>query len=216
MPGEKSLSRISIDRVSAALGLGKKEAAYFANLLLFNDAQTSEEKQHYFDHLLSSHKSNKALLLRNDQYEYFGTWYLPVLREVVTYLPFDEDYEVLSASLTPPISPREARAGVKLLVRLGLIRREGALYVQTDAVVTTDNEIKSLAVQQFQRKGMELVFAALSAPASVRDISTLTFSTTAAGFAEVNEAVVAFRKRLIEVMLRHTPADRARIWLRAY
>ncbi len=63
----------------------KKNVDYFKALVYFNNEKSLNKKSRFFEILQSTHQSNKSVLLRNDQFEYFKHWYCAVLREVSAY-----------------------------------------------------------------------------------------------------------------------------------
>jgi uncharacterized protein (TIGR02147 family) len=208
LQGEKALSGASIGRVAKALELQKKERDYFKALVIFNNEKSLNKKNQYFENLQSAHQSNKAVLLRSDQFEYFNKWYLAVLREVAAYIDFKDDFKKLGALLDPPISAKEAKQGVDLLQRLNLLKKIEGGYAQTDVSVTTGDEVQNIAVANFQRATSDLCKRAITRMGSEQEISTLTFGTSEVGFKEIQSEIRAFRKKLICLIEAHKPLDR--------
>ena len=205
LKGEKALSGPSIGRVARALDLQKKERDYFKALVLFNNEKSLEKKNRYFKDLQSAHQSNKAILLRKDQFEYFQKWYCPVLREVAVYCDWKKDFRKLGSLLDPPISAKEAKQGVELLLRLNLLKKQDGAYVQTAAAITTGDEVRNIAVADFQRKTSDLSRRAIARFGNQQEISTLTFGTNETGFKEIQSEIRAFRKKLISMIAAHGP-----------
>ncbi len=208
MKGEKSLSRASIYPVALALNLGKKDRDYFGLLVFFNDAKTGEEKNFFFSQLKSLNKDSRSSLLRNDQFQYFNNWYNAVIREIICFTDFRDDYQRLGEAVAPAISAKKAKESVELLLRLKLLVKKSTGYEQTDTIVTTGDEIYSLAVRNFQRENMQLAADALDRYSEEKDISTITFGTNEAGFLQVKREVVNFRKRLLGIMANQKGLDR--------
>jgi uncharacterized protein (TIGR02147 family) len=206
--GEKALSLKRIGRVGKAMGLGKKEQAYLRYLVHFDTEKTPDKKLYYYTLAQSVHKSNSSVLLRKDQFEYFRRWYLAALREAVIFCDFGDDFKKLGVMMRPPISAKTAKKGVQLLLRLKLIARKDGRYVQTDQVITTGNEVKSLAVTNFQKETMDLATGALALSLKEREISTLTFGTNEPGFRQLQSEIIAFRKKCIDIICSHQPIDR--------
>jgi uncharacterized protein (TIGR02147 family) len=208
MKGEKGLARSSIYQVASAMDLGKKEREYFNALVFFNEAKTLEEKNFYYSKLQSTHKTHKAVLLRNDQYQYFYNWYNASIREIITFSDFKGDVKKLGNMLDPPISGKKARDAVELLVRLNLIRQDGERYVQTDEIITTGDEVRSLAVQNFQKDNLDLAKKALEKFRQEKEISTLTFAIDKEGYKELKQEIISFRKRMIDLIVSRQDLDR--------
>ena len=206
--GEKRLSYKKSSKVGAAINLRRKEIAYFRTLVRLNEESSLDKKISCYEKLNALNKRNDALLIRKDQYDYFSTWYLAPLRELTVMTDFGNDYKKLGAMLSPPISAALARRGVTLLLRLNLIKKQGDGYIQTGASITTGDLVKSLAVARFQKQTIDLAAKALSRPLQEREIATLTFGTNEAGFRQIQAEIIAFRKKLIEIILSHQQLDR--------
>jgi uncharacterized protein (TIGR02147 family) len=208
MNGEKALSAASIGRVAKAMDLQKKERDYFKALVLFNNEKSLNKKSRYFASLQSTHQSNKSVLLRNDQFEYFNKWYFAALREIAAYCDFKDDFQKLGALLDPPISAKGAKQGIELLLRLNLVKKRDGPFVQTDASITTGNEVQNIAVANFQRETSQLAQRAITRMENRQEISTLTFGTNKTGYKEIQSEIRAFRKKLIGLIDAHKPIDR--------
>jgi uncharacterized protein (TIGR02147 family) len=206
--GEKALSAVSIGRVAKAMDLQKKERDYFRALVLFNNEKSLNKKSRYFENLQSTHQSNKSVLLRNDQFEYFNKWYFAALREIAAYCDFKDDFQKLGALLDPPISAKEAKQGIDLLLRLNLLKKHDGPFVQTDTSITTGNEVQNIAVANFQRETSQLSQRAITRMGNRQEISTLTFGTNKTGFKEIQSEIRAFRKKLMSIIAAHKPLDR--------
>lgn len=208
--GEKALSKRSSLMIMKAVGLKKKEADYFENLVSFNNAATHEEKEFYFHRLQSLSRNHIASKIRKNQYAYFSQWYNVVIRELVTFLDWKEDYKILAKTVNPPITVKQAENAVKLLLNLGMIQRtpEGK-YVQLNKALTAGEEIIVLAVRQFQKQHMTLASDALDRlPRQQRDISTLTMGISKEGFEKIRQEIKAFRETLVSIVSNDEPADR--------
>ena len=85
--GRKTLSRTSVVRMCGAMGLSKTEAAYFENLVYFNQAMNFTERNFYFEKLSAirpkTMEASKTRNLRQDQYEFYSQWYHAVIRSLI-------------------------------------------------------------------------------------------------------------------------------------
>jgi len=196
--GTRNLSREAVFKLRPALKLSDKAFAYFCDLVAFTQAVGPEERKHHLQRLLSYNARNPARVLLRSQYEFYAEWYHNTVRLLVTMGPFDGNYGRLARQLSPPITPRQARASVRLLLRLGLIRKTTNGYEQTDSHLTTGDEVRSVAVSRFHNQSLELAKRSIDAtPSSERDVSCLVVDLSSDGFQRVKSEVQAFRKRLV-------------------
>lgn len=208
--GEKALSKSGIFAVAQAMDLNKQETQYFEAMVNFTQAKSTKARQFYFNHLQSFSKNMVATQLRKEQFDYFSKWYLPVIRELVTFYDFKNDFKVLASYLNPPITTMQAKNAIRLLLKLKLIEQlPSGLYRQTERAITTGGEMRSLAVTMFQKEHLRLAAEAIERHASKhRDISSLTVGLTQKGFNTIVEECAAFRNKIIELVEKEEPVDR--------
>jgi uncharacterized protein (TIGR02147 family) len=189
--------------------LTKQETRYFEALVQFNQAQTHEEKKHFFE-LLISMKQTGGKNLVPQQYELFSTWYYVVIRELLNFYPFYGDYKELASMVVPPIRESEAKKAIAVLERLGLVTKNpDGCYEQTDAVISTGESWNSLAIEQFQIATAALAGSAIkSVPKEQRDISTCTLSISPKTLETIRERAKQFRKEILELARADRFADR--------
>lgn len=208
--GQKTLSKTAVFAIAQAMELKKQETAYFEAIVNFTQAKSTKEREFYFNHIQSFGKNKQTTQLLRNQFDYFSKWYLPAIREMVTYLDFNDDFKRLAQSLSPAITAKQAKDAVKQLLDLNLIERlPTGRYRQTDSAITTGNEMKSLAVAMFQKENLRLAAEAIDRhDRGSRDISTLTVGLTETGVKRLAEEIASFRKKLIDLVEKEEPVDR--------
>jgi uncharacterized protein (TIGR02147 family) len=192
-------------KISQAIGHNRDEAEFFENLVFFNQADTITEKTAYYSRLVEIRKPIDMAVIPKDRYEYYCTWYHSVIREVVIFLDFKDDYDRLGAFLVPPIKGSEAKKSVALLERLGFIERDAqGLYHQTQNLISVKvGAVDAFVIEKFQ---MEMLQVALKAYDAVPVRQRMTTSTT---FSISQETYELFKLRLRE--LQHQLMEIARI-----
>jgi uncharacterized protein (TIGR02147 family) len=206
--GLRNLTQTSVAKIAKGFGLKNKERDYFENLVFMNQADTHDEKNHYYRKLVAINGTKRIRTLDKDQYEYFSKWYYPAIREIIAFAP-DVTAETLVQILRPKISIREAQGALVLLERLQLIRKDGqGRRYPVDGDITTGPELKSMVAANFHKEMMRLADEAIDrfAPAQ-RDISGLTLSIPEERFAEIKDRLVAFRKELLALASAETSPD---------
>lgn len=158
--GKRDLTASTIAKTSNALELKDKEALYFEQLVLFNQASSLKLKNKYFDNLISILNQQKTLKIEENQYDYYSEWYHPVIRELVVFRDFKNDFRTLGRMLKPEITEKQARESVELLIRLGFLKFEDGKYIQTAPVVVTGPDIKSHKVLNYQISLLKLAIEA--------------------------------------------------------
>jgi uncharacterized protein (TIGR02147 family) len=196
--GKRNLTRPMIDNFCTGLGLTDKESRYFRNLVLFNQAKTSCEKQEYYTNLKAMFGAVKESVLNADQFDFFSTWYTPVIRELLCQFDFKDDYKEIAAMLIPPILPSEAKKAIKLLIHLKLVRRQpDGTYRQADSAIVADTEIMSMAMRSFSKAMIEHSRNAVEdIDWRIRHISGLTLGISPATYPVLAAEIEAFKDRV--------------------
>lgn len=205
----RHLSEKTVTAVSDFCGLTGNEAEYFHLLVHFGKARSQRESKLLFEKLLTIRNVKSRRLLER-QYEYFRTWYHPVVRSVLEYFDFKGDFALLGKQLSPPLSAKEARDSVRLLEKLQLIRKNSdGRYRLTETAVTTGEDWRSVAIGAYQEETIRLSSEAIERhERSLRDISTVTMNINAADFEEIRDRVTEFRRSIISFVTDSTDADR--------
>ncbi len=208
--GKRNLTSQMCERFSKALGLKAKEKLYFQNLVLFNQAKTLSEKQQYYLALRSMAPGVKESVLNADQFDYFVSWYTPVIREMICAKDFKDDYQAIAAACKPSIQPAEAKAAIELLLRLKLIEKlKNGTYKQTAAAVIADESITSIAVRSFTRKMIDHSKTALDTIAKdKRHISGITMGISHQTYAILATEIEAFKDRVKNIVNHDTHSER--------
>lgn len=212
--GKRGLSRSLILKFSEALKHSKKEAEYFENMVYFNEAQNVKERVLYLKKMMS-HYESKAYRIMAEQYEYFSKWYYAVVRELLSYVPFKDDYKSLAKMVNPPIREDQAKKAVQVLENLKLIEKDkNGFYVRTAPVITTgypndDSRVNLLNVINFQKSMLEIASEAYDRhPLKDMDMSTLTLSISEDTFKIIKDEITSFRKKLLSIAENDNNPDR--------
>jgi uncharacterized protein (TIGR02147 family) len=207
--GKRNLAKKKILPFARVFGLNEKETDFFTSLVHFDQAKTHVEKKIHLDHLVAFQIPEKAVV-QPSSYEFYSKWYHPAVRELFAIHLLGNDYKRIARIVQPRITPREAKQSVRLLCRLGLIRKDDkGHYRQVDQSVSTGDVWRSVAIRQFQMDTFDLAREALnSVDAKERDVSTLTMSISDERFAMVAERIRQFRNELITLITSDTSPSR--------
>jgi uncharacterized protein (TIGR02147 family) len=212
--GRKNLSRASVVKLCRLLQLGKTEAAYFENLVYFNQAKNFSERDFYYRQLNAIHhttsEASSAKQLRKDQYEFYSNWYQVVVRSLIDLYPSVKDPRDLAAMLYPAITQKQAQKSIELLLRLGLIKRQAdGSYKVSSKMLTTGKDIQSLAVQRFHLECMDLAANALrELPGGKRNISGITLGISQEAFAKIEQVIISCQEEILDIAEKDKKSDR--------
>ena len=199
MTGKRNLTADSLSKIAKGFGLKKKERDFLENMVLMNQAKNHDDKNHYYHRLMTDKGITGVRHLEKASYDYFSTWYYPVIREVVLFGEGRLTAEDIAKLLNPPITVAQAAKALAVLVELKLIvkNKDGAWAV-TDKAVTTGPEVTSLVIANFHREMIALAREAIERfPREERDISALTLSIDGNNIAELKKRIAEFRKELL-------------------
>ncbi len=211
MDGKRNLTMASIPKVVQAFSLNRAEGDFFENLVLFNQAATTDEKTRFYRRMAKSRGYRQIKQLEQDQFEYFSHWYYPAIRELVTLEGFRSNAAWISEALEPEVPMAKVLKAIEVLKRLKLVEEEkGGSLRAVDRTVTSGNETTSVGVRSFhQQMGNVAISAIDRVPARERDIGGVMFALPASRFHEVKERIQQFRKELLELVDNYSdPKDR--------
>jgi uncharacterized protein (TIGR02147 family) len=212
--GQKNLSKKSVNKISAAIGLGKRETSYFEDLVLFNQAKTHDERERYHKRLDSIVKVVRhhgcPALIRHDQYQLFAQWYHLAVRSLIDVCEFNGDYAWLARAVYPAISPSQAKKSVALLEKLGFVYRDGAgIFRITDKAITTGEKVERNALHSFYLACMKHAGESFDeVPRERRNISGITLGISEKSYKLITEKIQAFRREIGEIADNDNAADR--------
>lgn len=199
--GQRNLSTPMAGRFAEACGLDEDGKRYFVQLVLFNQAESSVEKNQHYAQLSGFQRYRQAHRLDIAHAAYYGAWYMPAIRELAATADFREDPAWIAEQLLPSITPAQAARALDTLVELGLlVRNEEGRLVQADALLSTGPETRGLHIANFHRAMTERAMESidLMAPQD-RDISSLTLCLSRGGLQAFKQRIQRVRRELLEL-----------------
>jgi|WetSurMetagenome_2_1015567.scaffolds.fasta_scaffold177422_1 uncharacterized protein (TIGR02147 family) len=208
--GKRNLTRPMLERFGKAMNLTSKELIYFKNLVFFNQAKTSAEKQEYYTALKAMAGGVKESILNSDQFEVFSDWYIPVVRELICLYDFKNDYHKLASVIKPRIGAHEANAAVGLLLRLKMVvQQSDSVYRQVAPSMVADGSVTSLAVRSFTRTMIDHSKNALDTmDKNERHISGITMGISPETYEVLTTEIEAFKDRVKIIVNNDTKSSR--------
>ena len=209
LQGHLHISNDRIEKFNKICGFNEKESAYFEALVHFNKAKSEKESKLYFERMLSINKA-KSDKLGEIQYEFFQKWYYTAIWSLLDGAPFSGNPKDLAAQLTPPITLKEAKQSLKLLLDLKLIEQDAqGTYHALGLNLTTGKEWRSVAITQYQREMIRMAEESLERfRKEERDISTLTLNIPESAVSEIRDLASEFRESVKQLVNSYSNTDR--------
>ena len=199
MDGERDLTADGVEKFAKALKLNGPEKDFFENLVKFNQATDTTEKQNLAKTLLRSRGYKQLHPLSEAQFNCLAFWFFLPIRELVNLPNFKEDPKWIAQKLTPSITEAEAKRALDELMKLGLLERnqEGRL-VQTSNDITTGDEVVNSAIPIYHRELLGKAAESLAnIPKEKRDISALTLGIPPEAVGKIKAMIQNFRKEVV-------------------
>ena len=211
LDGKANISITFIERITRFIGLSKKEAGYFQNMVLFNQARRHDDKKRYFENMLS-YTDAAVRIVDAAQYEFYDKWYYSALRELCAFCPLsdDGDFAQIGRMLDPPITDSQARRAFALLKRLELIHAdETGRYHPKDRHISTGYDASSLSINTFILNALDLAKQSIDRfPREERNLSWLSLSVSEEGYASIVEELRQTRRRIMNIVENDKNTDR--------
>lgn len=211
---KRNLTKSSLIKVVQAIGLTKNESDYFENLVFFNQAADLKDRNYFYEKLNAVRSpqktASKAKQVRSDQYEFYSKWYHSAVRSIIDMYDFKGDFKWLAKMVKPPISVKQAKQSIKLLLNLGmLVKQNSGTYKVTEKSISTGKEIVGLAVQNFHMECADLAKNALhDLPKTQRNVTGLTLGISRKSYEKICEEILEFQEKIMDIANNDEEADR--------
>lgn len=208
LKGERNLSLESIEQILPALSLSGKEANYFRTLVQYNQATSAANREKYLKELIRQREGAFHTRLQKDQWEYYRYWYLPVLRELAVASPWLGDYGKLGKLVRPAISAKEAKDGVDLLVRIGLLKKMASGQFKLQNQVVSAEGVPGVVFRSVRSEYMlRALEAAEILPKEERHASYAVMGTSREAFVRISAKLDDLRKELLSAYAEQGPVE---------
>lgn len=209
MEGQRNLTNTSVAGIAKGFKLKKPERDFFENLVFMNQATEHAEQDHYYRKMIAAKSHGKIKTIETARYEYFSKWYLPVIRELVVFGDRKMTAEQISEKLYPAVRTKDVETALRRLEALGLILKDDqGQWQQTDSLLSTGPEVKSLLITNFHMEMIRLAEESITRhPAKTRDITALTISMKKNRMAELKQKIADFRKDILKEFATDESSD---------
>ena len=198
----KNIPKALVKKISEFLELSAREEEYFTALIAFNESSTIDDKNHYYSRMHKVIRPGQHFQLQKSQFGYFKNWYIPVIRELITMDSFDGNLKTIKAKLQTNIKLEQVEEAVQILEDLKLIKKQGKKYVQSNASLSLDEEMRSFALQQFYIEHFDIMKDILFKQSIKHKskITSLTFGCNAEQIALLKQKISEFHQTMIDMI----------------
>ena len=213
--GCSSLSTKAAQRYGKVFGLSRREIQYLSLLAGLHQAGNDTDRKYYLDQLRMYPQYNRNTSEGKLRFEFYQQWYLPALREVVALESFREDPAWIARRLTPRITAKQARLGIKQLLELGFLVRDeyGCLHQSKPIIGTPENRqdndpVATLAVREFHRTMIDLAKESIdNQPQDRRFVVGTTMAVSNNQVARIRDAMKAFNQEINCIIAENEPIE---------
>ncbi|NLD99249.1 MAG: TIGR02147 family protein [Fibrobacter sp.] len=208
--GKRKLPEALIPKLAILFKLDDKECAYLHLLVRYNHSTDLSERKELFEKLSCIIKKQNKHELRPEQYQLFSKWYYLAIRELLSIMPFKDDFRLLATSLFPRIKTKEAREAIGVLEKIGVISRdEQGFYRPVETLLTTGEVWESELITNLQIQMIELGKKSLiSVPKKERDISNITIKLSETAMKQLSAEIAALRQKILTLSENDHTSDR--------
>ena len=195
--GKTNLSKVTMGRVAAAIGLVGHEVEYFEAMVQFGNAKTDETKKKFLEQMQSMALDHKVRVVDKDAFEYYDSWKNPVLRELAPLMPGAMPGEIAKVC-TQEVSALEVRKSLAFLERAGFLKQVGEnIYEQTEKSVEGSKEGLPLAIRSMHREMGNLAVDSLDRfTANERNVTGVTMGIDRETYERIVHELDECRKRI--------------------
>ena len=194
--GARNLGPASVEGVARACQLDARGCNYLGELVVLRRTRSLADRAAVLERIMSYGERVELFPLERSAAEYFGRWWVPVVRELSFCDGFQDDASWIARCLGGRIDEEQARRALEALSRLGLLGDRDT-EVQS---VTSGAELQIAAMRRYHQQLLRVASAAVEEvePAR-RDVSAITISGDAETLAEAKRMVQRFRKDLLKL-----------------
>ncbi|MEM9067432.1 MAG: TIGR02147 family protein [Myxococcota bacterium] len=208
MEGERNLSPETAAKYAEALQLTGDEAAYFVDLVTFNQARSHAERSAAYQRLTGFRGYRKAHKLELAHAAYHSEWFIPAIREMVARPDFRPEAAWIAPRMRPRITQQDASRALDVLFDLGLLEHQGEKVAMGEPVASTGPETTGMHIGAYHRAMLDRAAASIDEiPALERDISSLTLCVGENGLQLIKRRIQELRKELIAMAITEDEGD---------
>ena len=195
MQGKRNLTRRLAAKLARVCRLTKRERLYFDAMVSFLQAKSHDEKRKYFDAMSELRRKVYASRIDEWQFKYYKNWFNPVIQELVTDPEFTGNEKWVAKRLSPSIPAMKAKSAMKLLQKLGYLKKKGKKFEPGEPTESPSPEVHDLGMIEFHKRTSQLAGESFDRhKRRERYITSCTVVIDEKHFEKLREAVDEIRK----------------------
>lgn len=177
--GQRHPGRALTQSIVAYFNFPLEQAEYFYDLVEWQKTSSTAGglSTLLLERLAKKRKNGKFELLDLDTFALISNWYFPVLRELFQVQGFKLDANWISHQLHGELTPAEVRDAVKLLYRLGILKKGPSGKVElANPHIATDSDVANEAIKRFHEQMLDRIKKSLrTVEPEEREVLSTTF-----------------------------------------
>jgi uncharacterized protein (TIGR02147 family) len=201
MDGQRNIGLRSIDRLLHGLQLCDREKEYFSHLVLFSQAKTNSEKNHYYGLMSSVRSPINSASVTTGAYRYYSEWFHCVVRELITREKSPVKATAIAKKIKPHVTATQVKKSIELLLELGFIfANEDGTYSQSSRVLETEHDVVSVGIRNYHFKMIDIAKECIdSVHHDKKEISSLTLCISSDTMIRIKNRIKEFEQELFHI-----------------
>ena len=198
----KRISNTFIERFIKVFGFAIEEANFFRTLVRFNQCDNPDERELYFEQLISLNRTPKKILYKKS-FDYYKEWYNAALRALLNVYDFDgADFSALGKKLIPAVPVPKIKKAFNLLVRMDMIAKDAqGFFKPTESSIGAEDYMRDEVLRQFQVKCLRLAnYAIVNDTGQPKVMAVNTVSVSKNGLKRIEKQIEQFRSQVRSIV----------------
>ncbi|MCR5378515.1 MAG: TIGR02147 family protein [Fibrobacter sp.] len=202
----RPLSFANAKTLAASLEMGDTEAEYFLLLVKFGNEKDVDKRDALLKQLIAIRGKNAEYALEDSRLNFFGKWYIPVIRDLLPLLPANTSAKKIGRMMVPALKESQVQNAIDYLLKNGFILKEGdGRYTVAEPIVATPPRVRSAVLRKYHKKNLEIneeVYDLLGG--DDRSITSVTCSLSKESFEKIRKEIADMRERILAIAREDT------------
>lgn len=202
LQGKRNLTEDSLKKCVTGMDLNKQEEEFFRNLVFLNQSQNQDQKHAYLTQMLRSKKVRQQKRIERQHYEYYSTWYNPVVRELAVAKGCTGTPEEIAERLAPQVTPAQVAKSLALLESLGFIQKTAdGKWRQSSTIISTSPELEHVVLHSYHKNVLEVTQSRMDAlPPEQQQVFSMTLGIRKDRMAQLNAKLQEFQSEIFKLV----------------